>query len=1050
MNRIAQFAVKYPVTVLMLVLGVALLGYISFGKLGTDLFPDLNNPKIYIELKAGERPPEEIEKNYVDQIESLSMRQSDVVEVSSVSQAGSATITVEYNWNKDMDEAFLDLQKELNSFSQNSDLEDFTISQYDPNAVPVMTIGLKHESITNMDELRKTAENYIRNELVRIEGVADVKLSGIDESEVVIETSRYLLESFGLTSDAIAAQISNYNRNVSGGSIIDMGLKYVVKGVSVLEDTEDLGNIIVGFRQTTSNASVSASSATDASSASLSSRVPVYLKDIAKIRFENKDPLNIVTLNGERCIGLLIYKEPKFNTVEVVKSLDKAIAGLEKALPGYSFTKVHDQGNYIDNAIGEVKNTLIIGILLAVFILYVFLRRIGTTLVISVAIPISIIATFNLMYFNHLTLNIMTLGGLALGAGMLVDNAIVVLENITRLREEGVPFTEAIIRGTGEVGAAITSSTITTIVVFLPIVYLHGASGEMFKDQAWTVAFSLLSSLVVAMLIIPMLVSVLLPDKSKAANSSKSLKFNWYSRFLEAVIVKRITVIVVSVIIMAISAFLIPQLGSEFMPRSESAEFTVNLKLPEGTSLELTERTTSSAEKMIKELLGGKLKLVYSQAGSDNNSSFSQTGQTRGDNNSTIRVILAPEYAASAEESISIIEKWLKTIPDLEISFTREETALQSSLGTNEAPFTLEISGEDHIEIERILNECKSILETNKGLYNITTSLDEGTPEVEVTIDRFRTSYYNVTVESIINQVKNYLSGSSAGSFEKDGEMKDITIRLGDLSLLSLSDIMINAGSVKVPLSELAKIKTVTAPREITRRNQSRTSYIYAMVNSDMAFDKVIKEAEASLAPVVVPLDYKIEFTGEELKRKESMSNLSFALLLSLILVFMVLAAQFESILQPFIIMLTIPLAGVGTVLTFYLLGKPLNMMAYIGIIMLGGIAVNNAILLVDRINQLRTSGTGKKDAIVMAGSQRIRPILMTSLTTILALLPLTIGIGDSASLRAPMALAVIGGLVSSTILTLVVIPCVYWVFDSLSSKFNRPEKNKEGQSINI
>ncbi len=329
MNRIAQFAVKYPVTVLMFVLGIVLLGFISFGKLGTDLFPDLNNPKIYIELKAGEKPPEEIEKNYVDQIESLSMRQSDVVQVSSVSQVGSATITVEYDWNKDMDEAFLDLQKELNSFRQNSDLEDFSISQYDPNASPVMIIGLKNNSISNMDELRKIGENYIRNELVRIEGVADVKLSGTEESEVVIETNKYILASFGLTTDGIAAQIANYNRNVSGGSIVDMGLKYIVKGVSVLKDINDLENIVVGFKQVATTPSAAAQGSTNAS---VSDRVPVYLRDIATIKFENKDPLNIVTINGERCIGLSIYKEPKFNTVDVVKSLNVAITELEKAL----------------------------------------------------------------------------------------------------------------------------------------------------------------------------------------------------------------------------------------------------------------------------------------------------------------------------------------------------------------------------------------------------------------------------------------------------------------------------------------------------------------------------------------------------------------------------------------------------------------------------------------------------------------------------------------------------------------------------------------------
>jgi HAE1 family hydrophobic/amphiphilic exporter-1 len=1034
MNSIARFAVKYPVTVLMLVLGIALLGFISFGKLGTDLFPDLNNPKIYIELKAGEKPPEEIEKNYVDQIESLSMRQSDVVQVSSVSQVGSATITVEYDWNKDMDEAFLDLQKELNSFSQNSDLEDFTISQYDPNAAPVMIVGLKNESITNMDELRKIAENYIRNELVRIEGVADVKLTGAEESEVVIETNKYVLESFGLSSDAIAAQINNYNRNVSGGSIVDMGLKYTVKGVSVLEDIKDLENIVVGFKQ--------ASTSTTGSTAS--ARIPVYLRDVATIKFANKDPENIVTINGERCLGLSIYKEPKFNTVDAVKSLEVAISDLEKALPGYTFIRVQDQGAYINSAIGEVKNTLLVGILLAVFVLYIFLRRIGTTLVISVAIPVSIIATFNLMYFNNLTLNIMTLGGLALGAGMLVDNAIVVLENITRLREGGMGLKDAVIQGTGEVGGAITSSTLTTIVVFLPIVYLHGASGEMFKDQAWTVAFSLISSLVVAMLVIPMLVSTLFRDKKGIVYTTPGLQMKWYEGVLEKIIEKRKMVILISVLMMAATGLLIPRLGNEFMPKSESAEFTLDLKLPEGTSLQRTQSTAVRTEGIIRDLLGDKIKMIYCQSGPDNNSTLNLTSGTRGENTASMKVTLTSDFASRTEEAISLIGNYLKTIPDIEVSFAREETALQSSLGTTEAPFALEVSGEDYSELERIVNESKAILATSPGLYNITSSLDEGTPEVEVAIDRFKTSYYSVTAESVINQIKSYLSGSSAGSFENEGELKDITIKLGDISLHQLRDLMITAGSVKVPLSELANIKTIVSPREITRRNQERTCYVYAMVNAKSAFDQVIKTAETSLKEVALPVDYKMEFTGEELKRKESLSNLTFALILSLILVFMVLAAQFESLIQPFVIMLTIPLAGVGTVLTFFLLDKTLNMMAYIGIIMLGGIAVNNAILLIDRINQLRDSGMQKKRAIVVAGTQRIRPILMTSLTTILALLPLTIGIGDSASLRAPMALAVIGGLVSSTLLTLIVIPCVYWVFDSFSNWLTRRKEVTE------
>jgi len=1027
MNKIARFAVNNPVTVLMLVAGIVLLGFISLGKLGTDLFPNLNNPKIYIELKAGEKPPEEIEKNFVDQIESLAMRQNGVVNVSSSTTTGKASITVEYDWKKDMDEAFLDLQKELNSFAQNSTIEDFTITQYDPNSAPVMVVGLKNERITNMDELRKVAENYIRNELIRIDGVADVKLSGTEESEVVIQTSKYILESYGITSDAIASQISNYNRNVSGGSIVEMGTKYVVKGVSVLRDISDLSNIIVGFKQATSTTSGTQTGQT-------SSRVPVYLKDIANIYYANKEPENIVTIDGERCIGLSIYKEPKYNTVEAVKKLKNEFANLAKALPGYEFIYVQDQGTYISSAISEVRNTALLGILLAVIIIYVFLRRIGSTLVISLAIPISIIATFNLMYFNHLTINIMTLGGLALGAGMLVDNAIVVLENISRNREEGVPFIDSVITGTGQVGGAITASTITTIVVFLPIVYLHGASGELFKDQALTVAFSLLSSLFVALLVIPMLVSSLFGEKKRARNLVSAVRFGWYSQVLSGILERKTLIVILAFVIMSATAFLIPKLGSEFMPRAESSEFTVEIKLPEGTSLARTASTVQMTENIIREILDGKIKTIFSQAGITGTSAYSQAGVNEGENQASIKVILDEKYTSQTDEAIRLIESFVKNIPDVEVTFSREETALQTSLGTTGSPFALEISGTYYGEIEKILNQSKTILEKNPALYNFTTSLDEGTPEVEVTIDRFRTSYYNVSVENVVNQVKSYLSGAQAGTFEKEGEIKDITVKLEEISLNQLKDLMITAGSVKVPLSEISSVRIVTSPREITRHNQSRTAYLYAMVKKDVPFDKVIKDAREALKEISLPPDYRISFTGEEMKRKESMENLSFALVLAVVLVFMVLAAQFESLIQPFVIMLTIPLAGAGSVLTFLILGRSLNMMAYIGIIMLGGIAVNNAIILIDRINQLREGGLGKRDAIITAGTQRIRPIIMTSLTTILALLPLTLGFGESASLRSPMAIAVIGGLVTSTLLTLVVIPCFYWMVDSAGS----------------
>ena len=362
MKKITQFSVNNPVTVTMLILGVLLLGFISFGKLGTDLMPEMNNPRIYVELSAGERPPEEIEKQFVDQIESLAIRQADVIGVSSVTRVGSAQITVEYSWDKDMDEAFLELQKALGSYNQNSDLDEILITQHDPNETPVLLVGMTHESIKDMNELRKVAENYIRNELIRLEGVADVKLEGQEVNEVVITTDPYRMEAFGVTTDIISGQIQNYNRNVSGGSIVEMGTQYIIKGVSVFEELEDMRKLIVSFQQ-----------AQTATEGETPERIPVFLSDVAKVEFENKEPINIVRINGERSIGLGIYKEPKFNTVKAVEELQLAFVDIEKALPGYSFQIIQDQGEFISNAIGEVETTALIGIILAVFILFIFL-----------------------------------------------------------------------------------------------------------------------------------------------------------------------------------------------------------------------------------------------------------------------------------------------------------------------------------------------------------------------------------------------------------------------------------------------------------------------------------------------------------------------------------------------------------------------------------------------------------------------------------------------------------------------------------------------------
>ncbi|MBT3382885.1 MAG: efflux RND transporter permease subunit [Prolixibacteraceae bacterium] len=1019
MKKLTQFSVNYPVTILMVVLGVILLGYISYDKLGVDLFPDLNSPRIFVEIKSGERPPEEMEKQFVENIEALAIRQSDVIQVTSVSKVGSAQITVEYAWNKDMDEAFLDLQKALNTLTQNSEIDDLKITQHDPNTSPVMIIGLTHTEINDMNEIRKVAENYIRNELVRLEGVAEVELSGQEESEVIIQTDQYRMDAQNLSMDDISSRIQNFNRNVSGGRISEMGLQYIVKGVSLLDDTEDFENLIVGYKAVQ----------VETEGQNTFERAPIYLKDVATISFGNKDPENIVHINGQRCIGLSIYKETKFNTVKSVEQINESLAQIEKALPGYELTNVTNQGKFISTAIKEVKDTALLGILLAIVVLFLFLRRFGTTLIVSVAIPVSIIATFNLMYFNELTINIMTLGGLALGAGMLVDNAIVVMENIFRNHENGMSVKEAAIVGTSQVGGAITASTLTTIIVFLPIVYLHGASGELFKDQAWTVAFSLVSSLFVAIFLIPMMYHRIYKNK-KAPVKHKSVKVGGYGRFLEKVLKIKWVVIFLGVILVAGSFLLVPYIGTEFMPKTETREFTIEMKLQEGTELERTEATVKNIETILSDYLGENLDIIYSQAGPSSGIEGDASSVFEGENTAEIKVILKEETTISSATVIASIDKLMADIPSLEVSFSQEESALNSILGTDEAPVVVEVRGEDLDEIESIVNQVKDKMLGIGGLFNIQTSIEDGAPEVEVTVDRVRAGMYNVDINTVITQIQDQLEGKNAGQLEKDGEMRDITIKVPEKGLNEISDLIITSGTQVFRLSEIADISYGVSPKEIFRRNQNRIGKVTAQMEKGVALDKVANTIRNETANIDMQPDYRILVTGEEEKRQESMTNLGFALLLSIVLVYMVLASQFESLIHPFTILLTIPLAVVGSILIFFIMGITLNIMAIIGIIMLVGIAVNDSIILVDRINQLIRDGVDRTQAILQAGQQRIRPIIMTSLTTILALLPLTIGFGESASLRSPMALAVIGGLVTSTLLTLVVIPCAYDIFD--------------------
>lgn len=804
----------------------------------------------------------------------------------------------------------------------------------------------------------------------------------------------------------------------------------------MLNDKEDFENLIVGYEFVRS----------ETEGQTNVERAPIYLKNVATVSFGNKEPANIVHINGERCVGLSIYKETRYNTVKAVEQINESLVNIERALPGYKLQRVSNQGKFISGAIGEVQETALLGILLAIIVLFLFLRRFGTTLIVSVSIPISIIATFTLMYFTDLTINIMTLGGLALGAGLLVDNAIVVMENIFRNHENGLSVKDAAVEGTSQVGGAIVASTITTIAVFVPIVYLSGVAGELFKEQAITVAFSLLSSLFIAIFLIPMMYHRFYKNK-KSPVKHKSVNVRGYGRFLEKVLKIKWAVIIVATVAIVASFLLLPSIGTEFMPKTETREFTLQIKLQEGTKLERTESTVKNIETILEDYLGDNLEIIYSQAGPTSGIGSDQSAVFEGENTAEMLIILDENSEIATESVIASVDNLISNIPGLEVAFSQEETALKSILGTDEAPIVVEVRGEDLDEIESVIEQVKNRMLPIEGLFNVQSSIEDGAPEVEVKVDRMRAGIYGIDINSVITQIQEQLEGKNAGQLERQGEMRDITIKIPERGVNEINELTISSGNEVFQLNEIAEISYGVSPKEIFRRNQNRIGKVTAQMDKNVALDKISTEIREATSDITLLPDYRILVTGEEEKRQESMRILLSALLLSIVLVYMVLASLFESLIHPFTILLTIPLAVVGSVLTFFLMGKTFNIMALIGIIMLVGIAVNDSIILIDRINQLIRDGLSRKDAILQAGQQRIRPIFMTSLTTILALLPLTFGFGESASLRSPMALAVIGGLITSTLLTLVVIPCVYDILDRVKGIFKT--KNQAVESRN-
>jgi len=1037
--NLPKFSVRYPVTVAMLMLTIGILGFISFNRLGTDLLPSIYNPRIVVELQSGERSPQDMEQRFARNLEGGLGTVSNVVEVRSVCSIGRILVTATFSWGTDMDFALLDIQKKVASFESDPEVSSLTVARYDPQEEPILTYALTSNTQEgrDSDEIRRIAENVVKRNLERLEGVARAQVYGGIKREVRVELNEYLLQAYNLTPGDISNKIKQSNANASGGKLVQQNKAYIIKGIGRFADIGEVQRTVVGYKQSTNLSAGDSTAAGQQQSGNVYTpdKVPIFLSDVARVSYAPEERTDIVLLNGRESVGLYVYKESKDNTVKVAQQVQEEITRMRNELANLDFSLIYSQASFIESAVGEVKTTAVIGIILAVLILYAFLRNLGATVIVGLAIPISVLATFSLMYFQNITLNIMTLGGLALGAGMLVDNAIVVIENIYRRRQLGEAADEAAVKGASEVGVAIVAATLTTIIVFLPIVFVRGVAAELFKEQAWVVAFSLLSSLLVAFLLIPTL-SARLFSKKLPAIQQKALRLPFYEKTLSWALNHRARVLIIALIMLGVSAGLLPIIGSEFIPRSAENQVQIELDLPPGTPLQKTSAVISGFEDRIRQVLDNKVEQIFSTVNVQSSQNIFFSGRQRSEHRAEITLNLSTgDGGSTPTEAITALRPHLD-IQGITTNFKIRESSLQQTLGAEKAPIAVEIRGNDLGTLQATSERLAQALSNLSELHTVETSFQQGLPELNLQVDRVLAASFGLDVQQIGEAVRQRLSGEVATDFYSEGNERDIRVVFPRMTRIELADLILQTpnGST-VRLRDIAELILSEGPKEIQRRNQSRVAHVTAQLQKGVKLSKAISTVDAVLADFPMPAGYELRFIGEEASREESFAQMKFALILSVLLVYMVLASLFESLLHPFTIMLTLPLAGVGVVFAFLIVGEPLSIMAYIGIIMLAGIAANDSIILVDYVNRLRANGTARRAALLQAGRDRLRPILMTSATTILALLPLTIGLGEGARLRAPMAIAVIGGLVTSTILTLVVIPVVYELLDGLRKK---------------
>ena len=1020
---LARFSVKKPVTITMMILIVIVLGVLSLSKLQIDLLPQIELPYIMVQTNYQGAGPEEIESLISRPLEQTLSTVENIEAVISISNEGSSMLLLQFDFNTDMDDVMLQMRERIDMIK--GFLPDGTSSplvlKMDPNALPIIQLAISSKG--DLHTTQKNAEDVISPRFERIEGTASANVSGGLEQEVEIMLKEEMIKGYNLSSSYIAQILQAENLNMPGGTVKKGNNELTVRTMGEFKSVEEMKNLTIPLNRGGT----------------------VRLKDIADVNLKTKEQSSITKLDGKEVVQISIMKQSDANTVNVANSINKEIDIIKLEYPDLNIFTVFNQADYINLAIDNLIRTATVGGLLAIVILLIFLRSFKTTLVIALSIPISIITTFVILYFTNITLNMMTIGGLALGIGMLVDNSIVVLENIYRNRSLGMDRINASVEGTNEVAMAVTASTLTTIAVFIPIVFTGGLAAIIFKDFALSIVIALLSSLAVALTLVPMLSSKLISVKNLESEEAQEKKHGplvvFYKKILSLSLRHRFITILLSIAMFVVSVVMVISVGAEFFPATDEGMINVSVSLPAGSETNEMDSVLNEIEDSINEI--PEIKSIFTSAGSGGGISM---GGGLGGSSGSMNVMLSDlnERDRSAKEISDEIRTIVKDIPGAEISVSESSMMM---LSMSAGAISISVKGDDLDTLKNIGEDFKKIIETVEGTREVTSSYEDGIPQVQIIADRGIASQYGLTTAQIGRSIINTLSGSNVTRYKINGDEIDVVLKgdnvYGDsISYLGMLPVETPLGS-SVPLSEVAEIRVEKGPISIMRENQVRVLTVSGSV-AGRDVQSVSTEIENLLKEYNMPYGYSYVLGGEIEQIQETFADLGLVMIMAIALVYMIIAAQFESLILPLSIMFSVPLALSGGFIALFITGLPLNVIGIIGLIILVGVVVNNAIVLVDYINKRRKRGEDRTAAIMKAGPIRIRPIMMTALTTILGLLPMSLGIGEGAELTQSMGVVVIGGLSLSTVLTLVIVPVMYTIFDDISEFFKRKTNKNE------